>query len=105
NKIKLKDLDKRREWLGQRIDNATLVRPDAQVKTGRVCFGSTVTYIDEDDATHKVRIVGFDEADLDRGEISIGSPMGRALMGKAPGDGVEVETPAGVRHVDIETIE
>jgi transcription elongation GreA/GreB family factor len=70
-----------------------------------VRFGSTVTYIDEDDRTHRVRIVGCDEADLQRGEISIVSPVARALMGKAAGDGVEVETPEGMRYLDIEAVD
>jgi transcription elongation factor GreB len=51
-----------------------------------------------------VRIVGCDEADLSRGEISIVSPMARALMGKAAGDEVEVRTPQGVKDILIETI-
>ena len=54
--------------------------------------------------SHRVRIVGYDEADMQRGEISIGSPVARALMGKAAGDGAEVETPQGVSYLDIEEI-
>ena len=66
--------------------------------------GSRVTYIDEDDQTHEVRIVGYDEADMQRGEISIGSPVARALMCKAAGDGAEVQTPQGVKYLDIEKV-
>ncbi|HMA14704.1 MAG TPA: GreA/GreB family elongation factor, partial [Kiloniellaceae bacterium] len=70
----------------------------------RVRFGSRVTYIDEEDNVHRVRIVGYDEADLGRGEISIGSPVARALMGKRAGEGVEVETPQGPKFLDIEEV-
>ncbi len=104
NKQRLRQIDRRSAWLGRRIEDATVVRPEQQSATGKVRFGSTVTYIDEDDRRHRVRIVGFDEADLSRGEISIGSPVARALMGKRAGDGAEVQTPEGVRYLDIEEV-
>jgi transcription elongation factor GreB len=104
NKQRLRQIDRRAAWLSRRLENATVVRPEQQTAKDRVRFGSRVTYIDEDDQTHCVRIVGYDEADLGRGEISIGSPVARALMGKRAGDGVEVETPQGTRYLDIEEV-
>jgi transcription elongation factor GreA len=47
------------------------------------------------------QIVGEDEADIKQGKISITSPIGRALIGKYPGDAVEVQTPGGVRGFEI----
>lgn len=105
NKQRLRQIDRRAGWLSRRLERAAVVRPEQQSGGGRVRFGSTVTYIDEDDRTHRVRIVGCDEADLQRGEISIASPVARALMGKVAGDGVEVETPEGVRYLDIEAVD
>ena len=105
NKQRLRQIDRRSSWLGRRLENAVVVRPEQQSDTGKVRFGSTVTYIDEDDRSHSVRIVGYDEADMARGEISIGSPVARALLGKAAGDGAEVETPEGVRYLDIEAVD
>jgi transcription elongation factor GreB len=105
NKQRLRQIDRRCNWLACRLKNATVVRPEAQTVKERVRFGSVVTYIDEDDECHRVRIVGYDEADLARGEISIGSPVARALMGKRAGDGVEVETPQGVKYFDIEAVD
>ncbi len=105
NKQRLHQIDKRCNWLARRLKNATVVRPEEQTAGGKVRFGSRVTYIDEDDRSHQVRIVGYDEADMARGEISIGSPVARALMGKAAGDGVEVRTPQGVKYFDIEVVE
>jgi len=105
NKQRLRQIDKRSNWLARRLKNATVVRPEEQSAAGKVRFGSRVTYIDEDDRSHAVRIVGYDEADMARGEISIGSPVARALMGKAAGDGIEVQTPQGVKYFDIEAVE
>jgi transcription elongation factor GreB len=104
NKQRLRQIDRRTAWLARRLKNATVVRPEDQTAKDRVRFGSWVTYIDDDDRTQRVRIVGYDEADLARGEISIGSPVARALMGKRAGDGVEVETPQGVKFLDIEEV-
>lgn len=105
NKQRLRQIDKRCNWLARRLKNATVVRPEQQTAAGKVRFGSRVIYVDEDDKSHEVRIVGYDEADMARGEISIGSPVARALMGKAAGDGVEVQTPQGVKYFDIETVD
>lgn len=105
NKQRLRQIDKRCGWLARRLKNATVVRREEQTMNGKVRFGSQVTYIDEDDRLHKVRIVGYDEADMARGEISIGSPVARALMGKTVGDGIEVQTPQGIRYFDIEAVE
>jgi transcription elongation factor GreA len=47
------------------------------------------------------QIVGEDEADIKLGKISITSPIGRALIGKYSGDAVDVQTPGGVRSLEI----
>lgn len=42
-------------------------------------------------------VVSHDEADLEANRISIGSPIGRALLQEYPGAVVTVKTPAGPR--------
>ncbi|TVR10498.1 MAG: transcription elongation factor GreA [Salinarimonadaceae bacterium] len=65
-------------------------------------FGATVTLIDEDTEEEKVyQIVGEPEADIHSGRLSIGSPLGRALIGKAVGDTVEVATPGGGKSYEV----
>jgi transcription elongation factor GreA len=69
---------------------------------GRVVFGATVELEDEDSGTKvKYQIVGVDEADLKLGLINIGSPIARALIGKAEGDTAEVQAPGGIKHYEI----
>ena len=46
-------------------------------------------------------LVPPDETDVDNDVISIKSPIGAALLGKAVGDKVEVKVPAGVIHYEI----
>jgi transcription elongation factor GreA len=70
--------------------------------TGRVSFGITVELEDLDTGEEmQYRLVGPYEADLAQGTISVTSPIGRALIGKEPGDEVEVQTPGGVKNLEI----
>src|SRR5258708_1283322 len=63
--------------------------------TGKVVkFGATVRLADEDtDEKMKYQIVGPYEADLNKGRISVTSPIGKALIGKTVADTVQLQTP------------
>lgn len=68
----------------------------------RVKFGAWVTLTDEESGEAKsYRIVGDLEADLERGLISLSSPIARAVMGKVEGDVVEVRVPKGMVEYSI----
>jgi transcription elongation factor GreB len=72
----------------------TVLSPDGAPE-GRAAFGTWVTVEDEGGARTTWRIVGPDEADARQGLVSAASPVGRALLGRAAGDEVEVERPGG----------
>ena len=74
--------------------------------TGKVIFGSTVTLYNLD-TEEKVtyQIVGEDEADVKNNKISVGSPISRAMMGKAEGDEIVVKAPSGDIEYEIETVQ
>jgi transcription elongation factor GreB len=84
----------------KRTEELKIVYPDPQ-QEGRVFFGAWVTLINEDDNEITYRLVGPDEWDVKRGEISIDSPMARALLGKAIDDEVVVQTPEGEKVFDV----
>ncbi len=87
------------EW---RLAHAQVIDPAALPDTGKVVFGATVELAPvEGGAEVTYQIVGDDEADIRRGLISINSPIARALVGKAPGDEVEVATPSGTRRFEV----
>lgn len=68
----------------------------------KVLFGSTVELEDADTNTkHKYKIVGQYEANLEKGYISLLSPIARALIGKQIGDFVDVNTPKGEKTYEI----
>jgi transcription elongation factor GreA len=85
-----------------KLANAQVIDPKLIDADGRCVFGATVELEDgsSGDAV-SYQIVGEDEADIKQGKISITSPIGRALIGKYPGDAVEVQTPGGVRGFEI----
>jgi len=65
-------------------------------------FGATVLLADEDtDEEITYQIVGAYEADVDKGRLSITSPLARALITKTVGDSVEVSTPKGAKSYEI----
>lgn len=69
---------------------------------GTVVFGATVELLDVDtDEELEYRIVGDDEADIKSGLISISSPIARALIGKQVDDVAQVQTPGGIRELEI----
>jgi transcription elongation factor GreA len=68
----------------------------------RVVFGATVHVCEaEADQGRTFRLVGADEANPQKGWISIQSPVGRALVGKRVGDTVEVHVPRGTISYEI----
>jgi transcription elongation factor GreA len=71
-----------------------------------VKFGAQVGLVDEDtEAETAYQIVGVDEADISRGLLSVSAPLARALINKAVGDSVTVDTPKGSHSYEIISIE
>jgi len=54
--------------------------------------------------TMTYQIVSENEADLKLGKISVTSPIGRGLLGKAVGDMAEVQAPNGLMKFKIDHI-
>jgi transcription elongation factor GreB len=94
-KKKLREIDKRIEFLTKRVDVLTVVTEYPPHGTGKVFFGAFVELEDEDGKILTYRIVGADESDAERAYISIDSPVARALMGRQKGDEVRVRRPKG----------
>ncbi len=100
-KRKLREIDRRMRWLGQRIDAAVVVDPKEQKHEGKVFFGATVVLEDDEGEEHTYQLVGEDETDAPHGKISWRSPIGAALLKRALDDEVRVQAPSGVRRFTI----
>jgi len=88
--------------LDGKLSNAQLIDPTMLDAGGRIVFGATVELEDANSGdTVTYQVVGDDEADIKLGQISVSSPIARALIGKYAGDTVAVQAPGGVREYEI----
>jgi transcription elongation factor GreA len=88
-----------------KLARAEVIDP-TKLSGDRVRFGATVTLTNLDtDEEQAFQIVGADEADINRGTISVSAPLARAIMGKSTGDEVVVNLPGGTRRYEIGGIE
>jgi transcription elongation factor GreB len=100
-KKRLREIDRRVRFLTKRLESALVVDPSRQTRRDQVFFGASVTYADRHGTERTVTIVGIDEADLERGQVSWISPIARALLKAREGDAVELRTPTGVEQIEI----
>ena len=87
--------------IGYKLASAEVIDPD-KVKKDCVRFGCKVL-VENVDSEEEVeyQIVGEDEANIKKGKISVTSPLGRALLGKKPGDEAELQAPGGKRVYEV----
>jgi transcription elongation factor GreB len=93
-KKRLREIDRRIEFLTKRLDELEVVRPDPS-QAGRVFFGAYVAVEDEAGTATEYQVVGPDEFDVAAGRVSMDAPLGRALLGRREGDEITVERPKG----------
>ena len=100
-KRRLREIDRRIRFLTKRLEIAEVVDPSAHAGSDQVFFGATVTYVDDEGVERTVTILGVDEADNARQQVSWISPVARALLKAREGDEVALQTPAGMRSLEI----
>ena len=74
----------------------------SKIPHNKVGLGSTVVVLDtkrDEEVTYN--LVTSEEADAANGKISTTSPIGRALIGREVGDEVRVQSPGGVKELEI----
>ena len=81
-------LEARIRVLRHRLQHATILDEEAAAASGVVTVGSRVEVEREDGTRFEYEITSV-------GGVSPESPVGQALLGKAPGDQIEVEAPRG----------
>ncbi len=99
-----RDIEARIEEIEKILKNAEVV-VEEEADLGKVSIGCSVKILDmEFDEELEYKIVGSMEANSLKGKISNESPVGKALMGKAAGDVVTVETQVGELQYKILSI-
>ena len=84
--------------LGYKLACADIIDPQTLPKD-RAVFASIVVLenIDTGEVV-EYQLVGPDESDVEKGRISVSSPLGKAIVGKKPGDEITLVAPSGKRN-------
>jgi transcription elongation factor GreA len=94
-------IENRVSELDFKLGNADVIDP-GEVPKDRVVFASQVLLENVDSGEEvEYRLVGPDESDVSAGKISVTSPLGRAMLGKQPGDEVVLQAPGGKRVYEL----
>ena len=87
--------------LGYKLATADIILTENLPKD-RAVFGAKVLLENIDSGEEvEYQLVGPDESDIGRGRISVSSPLGKALLGKKPGDEMTLEVPGGKRVYEL----
>jgi transcription elongation factor GreA len=84
------------------LKNAVII-DENHTDCASVNVGCTV-HVEIESGEAEFKIVGSAEADPEKGWISNESPIGKALIGKKPGDEIEVNVPAGTLKYKVKKI-
>jgi len=67
-----------------------------------VVFASTVVLENiETGENVEYQLVGTDESNIEKGRISVSAPLGKAIIGKKPGDEITLQVPGGQRSFEL----
>ena len=87
--------------LSFKLNNADVIDPETLPKD-RAVFASRVLLENvETGEDVEYQLVGPEESDINEGRISIASPLGRAIVGRKPGDEISLQAPGGRRVYEL----
>lgn len=100
-KKRLREIDRRIRFLTKRLEIADITDPSVHHGNDQVFFGARVAYADLVGKERTVTILGIDEVDSSRGEVSWVSPVARTLLKARVGDVLPLVTPAGIQEIEV----
>jgi len=87
--------------LQYKLANADIIEPD-KLNKDKALFGCKVLLENiETGEDVEYQLVGPDESDIEKGRISVSSPLGKAILGKKPGDELTFQVPGGKRVYEL----
>lgn len=94
-------LQSRISQLRARVNSLSTLKLDS-LPRDKVAFGAKITLSNLDSGEESVyELVTPEEVDPNEGKISVGSPIGKSLLGKAEGDEVTISLPSGVKEYEV----
>ena len=100
-KKRLREIDRRIHFLTKRLEIAEVTDPSVHAGIDQVFFGARVDYVDGKGTERAITILGIDEADSTRGEVSWVSPIARTLLKARVGDVLQLATPMGIDEIEV----
>lgn len=98
-------IEGRIQELGYKLGTADVIEPNDLPKD-RAVFGCGVVLENIDTGeSAEYQLVGPDESNVEKGRISIKSPLGLAIIGREVGDEVSLQAPAGKRTYELVEIQ
>ena len=87
--------------LEYKLASADVIEPD-KLNKEKAVFGCRVLLENiETGQDVEYQLVGPDESDIGKGRISVSSPLGKAILGKKPGDELTLQVPGGKRVYEL----
>ncbi len=102
-KKELREIDRRVRYLQKRLPELNVV-DQLPADRSKVFFGARVEVEDENGERKRYRIVGPDEANAAGGDISIDSPLARAMLKRQKGDVFEARLPSGEQELTLVSV-
>ncbi|UCD31586.1 MAG: transcription elongation factor GreA [Desulfobacterales bacterium] len=94
-------VDAKLNELEYKLSRAEIIDAETLPKD-RVVFASFVVLENIETGEHvEYQLVGPDESDIENGRISVSSPLGKAMIGKKPGDEITFQVPGGTRSFEL----
>jgi transcription elongation factor GreA len=98
-------LENKRAQLQGRLAALSLINLE-KIPRDRVGYGSRVALYDYSmEQEIEYTLVSPEESDISKGLLSVQSPIGRSLLGKKPGEDVQISTPSGVKDYEIRSLQ
>lgn len=104
-KRRLREIDKRIRFLTKRLEIAEISDPSVHFGSEQIFFGATVTYEDESGLQRTITILGIDEADNLKKQVSWVSPIARTLLRAQVGDVLRLMSPQGSQEIEVLSVE
>ncbi len=104
-KRRLREIDRRIRFLTKRLEIAEISDPSVHFGSEQIFFGATVTYEDESGLQRTITILGIDEADNLKQQVSWVSPIARTLLRTQVGDVLRLISPQGSQEIEVLRVE
>jgi transcription elongation factor GreA len=84
-----------------KLSNAEIIDTD-KLPNDRAVFGSKIVIENIDTGENiEYQLVGPEESDIEKGRISVSSPLGKEIVEKRPGDEFALQVPGGRRNYEL----